>query len=167
MRDSDSAELRAHAARCGLADDEVVITGYVADADLIALYQAATLFIFPSLHEGFGLLALEAMACGAAVIGSDSTSIPEVIGLAEAMFDARSPQAMASRIGEVLGDPALLARLPRAAAARPPVSRGIRPPSAPCGPWKTTWRLRTAPGPRSRGRTGPPAGRAGRTAGTG
>lgn len=111
MRDSDSAELRAHAARCGLADDEVVITGYVADADLIALYQAATLFIFPSLHEGFGLPALEAMACGAAVIGSDSTSIPEVIGLAEAMFDARSPQAMASRIGEVLGDPALLARL--------------------------------------------------------
>ena len=103
--------LLAHAARSGLAESDLVLTGYVGDADLIALYQAADLFVFPSLHEGFGLPALEAMACGTPTIGSDSTSIPEVIGLAEAMFDPRDPQAIADKIADVLGDAALLARL--------------------------------------------------------
>jgi len=103
--------LLAHAARSGMTGSDLVLTGYVGDADLIALYQAADLFVFPSLHEGFGLPALEAMACGTPVIGSDSTSIPEVIGLAEAMFDPRDPQAIADKIADVLGDTALLARL--------------------------------------------------------
>jgi hypothetical protein len=78
---------------------------------LIALYSAAALFVFPSLHEGFGLPALEAMACGTPVIGSNSTSIPEVIGLEEAMFDPRRPEAIAAKMAEVLGDPAFGARL--------------------------------------------------------
>ncbi|MBA5608617.1 glycosyltransferase [Duganella sp. FT3S] len=107
----DRAALLAHARRCGLAADELVLTGYVDDATLIALYRSATLFIFPSKHEGFGLPALEAMACGAPVIGADNTSIPEVIGCAEALFDAGSPAAMAAKLAEVLDDPAMLERL--------------------------------------------------------
>lgn len=103
--------LLAHAARSGLAGSDLVLTGYVGDADLITLYQAADLFVFPSLHEGFGLPALEAMACGTPTIGSNSTSVPEVVGLAEAMFDPRDPQAIADKIADVFGDAALLARL--------------------------------------------------------
>ncbi len=100
-----------HAHECGLGDDEIVITGYISDADLIALYRSTTLFIFPSRHEGFGLPALEAMACGARVIGARNTSIPEVIGCEEAMFDADDPHAIASKIGEVLQDEQLQSRL--------------------------------------------------------
>jgi glycosyltransferase involved in cell wall biosynthesis len=59
----------------------------VSDDELIALYSQCTLFVFPSFHEGFGLPALEAMCCGAAVIGSNTSSIPEVIGKEDALFD--------------------------------------------------------------------------------
>ncbi|MBP1206775.1 glycosyltransferase involved in cell wall biosynthesis [Duganella sp. 1411] len=117
----DRARLLAHAARAGLAADELILTGYVSDDDLIELYRNAALFVFPSRHEGFGLPALEAMACGALVIGADNTSIPEVIGCAEALFDAASPAAIAAKIAEVLGDAALRERLRahgRAQAAR-------------------------------------------------
>lgn len=107
----DRDALLGHAAACGLAGDELVLTGYVSDRDLVALYQAAALFIFPSLHEGFGLPLLEAMACGTPAIGSNSTSIPEVLGLEEAMFDPREPRAIAAKIAAVLSDPDLLARL--------------------------------------------------------
>ena len=100
-----------HARDHGLAADELVLTGYVSDTELVELYRSAALFVFPSKHEGFGLPALEAMACGAIVIGANNTSIPEVIGCEEALFDAASPQSIASKIGEVLGDPALQARL--------------------------------------------------------
>jgi glycosyltransferase involved in cell wall biosynthesis len=121
LTDDNRADLVAHARNKGLRADEMVLTGYVSDDSLIGLYQCAALFIFPSLHEGFGLPALEAMACGAPVIGSNTTSLPEVIGLEEAMFDPTSPPAMAAKISQVLGDPALLARLKthgRAQAAR-------------------------------------------------
>lgn len=113
LTDDKRAELMAQARSKGLQPDDMLLTGYVSDAHLIGLYQCAALFIFPSLHEGFGLPALEAMACGAPVIGSNTTSLPEVIGLPEAMFDPASPAAMAAKIGEVLGDPDMLARLRR------------------------------------------------------
>jgi glycosyltransferase involved in cell wall biosynthesis len=96
--DMERARLREIARRSGLAADELVLTGYVSDADLVDLYRSAALFVFPSLHEGFGLPALEAMACGALVIGADNTSIPEVIGNAEALFDARHPSTIAAKI---------------------------------------------------------------------
>ena len=107
----DESALLAHAARCGVSRDELLLTGYVSDPDLILLYQGAALFIFPSRHEGFGLPALEAMACGALVIGANNTSIPEVIGCEEAMFDADQPQAIADKISDVLSDAALRERL--------------------------------------------------------
>ncbi|MDL2357482.1 MAG: glycosyltransferase, partial [Pseudomonadota bacterium] len=108
---SERDRLLQWSARCGLADGELLLTDYVDDATLIALYRACALFVFPSKHEGFGLPALEAMACGALVIGGDNTSLPEVIGHAEAMFDAADPQAIAERIGQVLTDPLLRQRL--------------------------------------------------------
>jgi len=107
----DRDALLAHAARAGLAADELIFTGYVSDTDLIELYRNAALFVFPSRHEGFGLPALEAMACGALVIGADNTSIPEVIGCDEAMFNADDPAAIAAKIAEVLTDDALQQRL--------------------------------------------------------
>lgn len=71
----------------GLSEGEVVFTGYVPNEDLILLYNLCELFVFPSLYEGFGLPALEAMACGAPVIGSNTSSIPEVIGRQDALFN--------------------------------------------------------------------------------
>lgn len=113
LADAERQAILALAAQQGLAPSDLVLTGYLGDADLIALYQAADLFIFPSLHEGFGLPALEAMACGTPTIASNTTSLPEVIGLEEAMFDPADPQSIADRIAEVLGDRALYERLRR------------------------------------------------------
>jgi glycosyltransferase involved in cell wall biosynthesis len=94
----------AHARSCGLRADELVITGGVSDIELLQLYNLCELFVFPSWHEGFGLPALEAMACGAAVIGSNTTSLPEVIGRADALFDPFDESSIAAKIREVLED---------------------------------------------------------------
>lgn len=88
----------------GLSQDELILPGYVTDTDLIALYSIAKLFVFPSLHEGFGLPVLEAMACGAPTIGSNRTSIPEVIGWSEALFDPFSSIAISEKMETALCD---------------------------------------------------------------
>jgi glycosyltransferase involved in cell wall biosynthesis len=107
----DAADLRKLAARAGLADDELVLTGYVSDDELVMLYNMAELFVFPSRHEGFGLPVLEAMACGAPVIGSNTTSVPEVIGNSDALFDPDQPASIATKLAELMGDEALRQRL--------------------------------------------------------
>tara|TARA_B100000787_G_scaffold111926_1_gene83308 strand:- start:1389 stop:5102 length:3714 start_codon:yes stop_codon:yes gene_type:complete len=84
--------------------ESFILTGYVSDEDLVVLFTHCKLFIFPSIHEGFGLPALEAMACGAATIGSNATSISEVIGRADALFDPLSINDMAAKIELVLTD---------------------------------------------------------------
>jgi glycosyltransferase involved in cell wall biosynthesis len=66
----------------------VILTGYVRDEDLAALYTGATAFVYPSLYEGFGLPPLEAMQCGTPVITSNNSSLPEVVGDAGIMVDA-------------------------------------------------------------------------------
>jgi glycosyltransferase involved in cell wall biosynthesis len=104
-------ELNRLAQSHGLQADELILTGYVVDEDLIGLYSLAKLFVFPSLHEGFGLPALEAMACGAPVIGSNTTSVPEVIGLSEALFDPESIDSMTHTIDRGLTDAAFRQRL--------------------------------------------------------
>ena len=83
----------------------LVLTGYVTDSDLVTLYNSCSLSVLPSFHEGFGLPALEAMACGAPVIGSNSSSIPEVIGRDDVLFDPASPQDIARKMEDVLENP--------------------------------------------------------------
>lgn len=90
----------------GLRSDEVVFTGRVTDDELVALYNLCKVFILPSFHEGFGLPILEAMACGAPTIGSNVSSIPEVIGLESAMFDPFSVPEMSAKIIRALTDDA-------------------------------------------------------------
>jgi glycosyltransferase involved in cell wall biosynthesis len=103
----------ALAQQAGLREDELVFTGYVSDQDLALLYNACTLFVFPSWHEGFGLPALEAMSCGAAVIAANSSSLPEVVGREDALFAPRDVAAMTAKMSEVLGSPEFRRELER------------------------------------------------------
>jgi glycosyltransferase involved in cell wall biosynthesis len=111
VQDYERRRLEGLAYRLGLAKDEMVLTGYVSDEDLVMLYNLCKLFVFPPLAEGFGLPALEAMRCGAPVIGSDSTSIPEVVGLEEALFDPTSINSMHDKLHEALTDDQFRQRL--------------------------------------------------------
>lgn len=90
----------------GLEPDELILTGFVPDLDLVHLYNLCKAFIFPSIHEGFGLPALEAMRCGKAVIGSNTSSLPEVIGYEKALFDPNSDESITEKLAQVLSDSA-------------------------------------------------------------
>ena len=85
--------------------------GFVPDATLAVLYRLASVFVFPSLYEGFGLPPLEAMAAGVPVITSNVSSLPEVVGDAALLIDPLDPGAIADAIARVLDDPALSADL--------------------------------------------------------
>jgi glycosyltransferase involved in cell wall biosynthesis len=87
-----------------IPDNTLVCVGHVSDDDLKLLYNVCSLFVFPSLHEGFGLPALEAMACGAPVIGSDRTSIPEIIDRVDALFNPEQPESIADRMSRALAN---------------------------------------------------------------
>ncbi|UXM85521.1 glycosyltransferase family 4 protein [Methanococcus aeolicus] len=82
--------------------NEVIFTGYVPDEDLPALYNAADLFVYPSLYEGFGLPPLEAMQCGTPVITSNTSSLPEVVGDAGIMVNPYDVDELANKMYEVL-----------------------------------------------------------------
>ena len=86
---------------------QLIFTGYVTDDDLAALYSGSAAFIFPSLYEGFGLPPLEAMACGAPVITSNSTSLPEVVGNAGIMVDPDDEETLAQRMLDLLTNESL------------------------------------------------------------
>ncbi len=73
----------------------VIITGYVTDDELVALYNRADFFVYPSLYEGFGLPVIESMACGTPVITSNTSSLPEVAGNAALLIDPRSDDELA------------------------------------------------------------------------
>jgi glycosyltransferase involved in cell wall biosynthesis len=88
----------------GLELDNLLFTDYVPDDHLKCLYKMCHAYIFPSLHEGFGLPVLEAMACGAPVIGSDKTSVPEAIGLQEALFDPYSVEDIRDKLNRICTD---------------------------------------------------------------
>ena len=90
---------------------EVVLTGYVPDADLPYIYNGAEIFVFPSLYEGFGLPPLEAMACGTPVAASRSSCMPEVLGEAAQYFDPLSIEDMVRAIAEVAKNYSLRQRL--------------------------------------------------------
>lgn len=92
--------------------------GYVGDEDLPALYTLAELFVFPSLYEGFGLPALEAMACGTPVVTSNASSLPEVVGDAALVVDPYDVQALATAMGCALGRPSLRSTMVQRGLAR-------------------------------------------------
>jgi len=94
------------AAKHGLHEDELTLTGYVPDEDLLHLYNLCALFVFPSWHEGFGLPVLEAMRCGAPVIAANASCLPEVVGNEEALFDPHSDDSMAAIMKRALTDAA-------------------------------------------------------------
>ena len=94
--------------------DQVHFTGYVEDADLPALYSAAAAFVYPSLYEGFGLPPLEAMACGAPVITSDVSSLPEVVGKAGLTHAPTDGRALTEAMAKLLGDEATREHFKRA-----------------------------------------------------
>jgi glycosyltransferase involved in cell wall biosynthesis len=85
--------------------------GFIADADLPALYNLADLFAFPSLYEGFGLPPLEALACGTPVVCADNSSLPETVGDAALLVDAEDVLALAYAFGQILNDGRLRDRL--------------------------------------------------------
>lgn len=105
-RSQDRQNLLDLAKNQGLAEGDVVVTGFVPDDDLVALYNLCELFVFPSWHEGFGLPALEAMNCGAVVLGANTSSVPEVIGRSDALFDPHDIGAMSAKIEQGLVDEA-------------------------------------------------------------
>lgn len=102
-------QARAAAERLGLGQ-RVRFLPNVAEPDLPALYAGAELFVFPSRYEGFGLPALEALACGAPVVASNRSSLPEVVGDAAVLVEP-SAAALASGMARVLQDTALQQRL--------------------------------------------------------
>jgi glycosyltransferase involved in cell wall biosynthesis len=94
-----------------LLPGEMVLPGFAPDEDLVKLYNLCTLFVMPSWHEGFGLPVLEAMSCGKAAIASNASSLPEVVGRADALFDAKNERAIAGKITEALSNDAWRAEL--------------------------------------------------------
>jgi glycosyltransferase involved in cell wall biosynthesis len=94
----------------GLAD-LTVLTGYVSEGDLPALYTGALCFVYPSYFEGFGLPPLEAMQCGTPVITGNRTSLPEVVRDAGLLVDPFDIDALASAIARMIDDSDLRARL--------------------------------------------------------
>ncbi len=92
-------------------EKEVIFSGYLSQEDLPALYRSASLFLFPSLYEGFGLPPLEAMACGVPVIASRVSSLPEVLGEAAILVNPYNTEEIAQAIKNTLEDERLRASL--------------------------------------------------------
>ena len=94
-------------------DGEVVFTGYVDWDDVPAFYNAADLFVFPSICEGFGAPIVEAMACGVPVVTSRDSALEEVAGGAAALADPFSVDSIANEMERVLGNLELIESLRR------------------------------------------------------
>lgn len=98
--DSNYRQLARYVKKLGIED--VVFTGFLPDAQVRWLYEHTAAYVFPSLSEGFGLPALEAMVHGAPVASSNATCLPEVYGDAALYFDPYDPQAMAKTIDQII-----------------------------------------------------------------
>ena len=101
-------------------EEKIIRTGIITDQELVALYRQATLFVFPSLYEGFGLPLLEAMSAGACVVARDASAMAEVVGRAGVLVETQEPEALAMAIANLLdhaGRRTSLGRLARERAA--------------------------------------------------
>lgn len=90
----------------------------VSDDDMPAIYSGASVFVYPSIYEGFGIPPLEAMACGVPVVASDNSSLPEACGDAALLVDASSAREISDSILKILTDKDLVSTLRRAGAAQ-------------------------------------------------
>jgi glycosyltransferase involved in cell wall biosynthesis len=84
--------------------EKIIFTGYIGDKDLSVLYNGASILVFPSLQEGFGLPAVEAMACGTPVAASKAGSLPEILGEAGRFFNPRNPDDILRVLKNILFD---------------------------------------------------------------
>ena len=97
--------------------DDIILTDFLDDDELVLLYNCAAVFLYPSLYEGFGLPPLEAMACGTPVIASNITSIPEIVGDAAILIDPTDGDRLKKALLELLSNERLRRQL---------ISRGFR-----------------------------------------
>lgn len=104
LHESNIDQLQREAKFAGLRSNELIFIGYVADDELVQLYNLCKLYVFPSWHEGFGLPALEAMSCGTPVIAANTSSLPEVIENQNALFDPYSVDSIRTKIEQGLTD---------------------------------------------------------------
>ena len=109
--ESTATEFQRLAKTAGLRSEDLVLTGYVNDDELKELYRSCRLYIFPSWHEGFGLPLLEAMACGAPVICSNNSSLPEVVGFERALFDPFDTSSITAKMLQAMTDDVFRAEL--------------------------------------------------------
>jgi glycosyltransferase involved in cell wall biosynthesis len=100
-----SDEIFAQVERAGLGN-KVVFTGYIEQEDLPPIYNLASIFVYPTLYEGFGLPVLEAMACGTAVITSAVSSLPEIVAEAGVLLPPGDEEALSNAIYHLVSDPA-------------------------------------------------------------
>ena len=113
MPDGRQVDLQHTASRFGLPAGSLVLPGWISDRRLRACYVLCSGFVFPSLHEGFGLPALEAMTSGAPTIASRASSLVEIVRRDEAMFDATDTRSISDAITRLLTDPDWKERLRR------------------------------------------------------
>jgi glycosyltransferase involved in cell wall biosynthesis len=113
MLDYDRSELEKLLDEIGDKNliDRIVLTGYVINTDLPAIYCQSKVFLYPSLRESFGIPMLEAMACGVPVITSNTSSMPEVAGVAAYIIDPFKPEEITSAIIKLVNDEDLRTRL--------------------------------------------------------
>jgi glycosyltransferase involved in cell wall biosynthesis len=115
---SPSSDLFSGPVSLARAIDRVRITGYVSDDERQRLYAEASMLVLPSLEEGFGIPALEAMTIGLPVVASNRGALPEVIGSAGLLVDPEDANALAAAIARVLDEPALRRQMSEQGAAR-------------------------------------------------
>jgi glycosyltransferase involved in cell wall biosynthesis len=111
LREDEMFDLRRVARSHGIGKSKLIFTGFISDEELAHLYNLCIVFVLPSWHEGFGLPALEAMSCGAPVIGASATSLPEVIGCKDALFDPFDELAICQKLTNVLEDTTFRSKL--------------------------------------------------------
>ena len=109
--DADTRDRWQHTAHHAGVADSVVITGAIDDTELVSLYRSATIGVMPSLEEGFGLPVAESIACGTPCLCSNVSSLPEVAGTSEGLFDPYDVMSMAGAILAYLTDASLRDRL--------------------------------------------------------
>jgi glycosyltransferase involved in cell wall biosynthesis len=97
---------------------DVLFTGYVTKEDLVDMYNAAEIFVYPSLYEGFGIPPLEAMACGTPVVTSNTSSLPEVVGDAGRLVNPNDTREIATTIEDLILDEGYRAELSKKGMAR-------------------------------------------------